>query len=413
MRQFFKTRRLTKPLVCLVLALCAALYAELSLNDTPEHFQYLWAASAQAVPAADSAKTVAPNATLSAARLSMETVREALQGACEPTTLYAVAEGATVSVAEDENVTGATPAVARLEALGDDAFALKRFTLYVGRLIYPDELRDGNRVCMLDEQLAVALFKYAEPLDRRVMVGTQEYRVVGVLRASKRVGDEQEYSLYLPYRAVEKGDVRMNALCIETAPIEGAGGWAAFTSAMNALNVGGTAISLTKERMNAAMPLRLLLCAMGFLIVILLLRWLGRRSAAFYRRTKDRLRGEYAYRLLPWMSGQGLLLALGYALCAFGFAQVFMRLVDPVYTFPEWVPAVLVEPNDIATAFWNVWQSMAKLVEYRSPELIRIRFFREVMAWSCGAAALFAGLLTGRAVREPKEAPVEEKNEET
>ena len=67
--------------------------------------------------------------------------------------------------------------------------------------------------------------------------------------------------------------------------------------------------------------------------------------------------------------------------------------MDPVFTFPEWVPAVLVEPADIQTAFWNVWQTPATVVEYRTPELLRLRFLREVMAWSCGAAALLIGSL--------------------
>ena len=89
------------------------------------------------------------------------------------------------------------------------------------------------------------------------------------------------------------------------------------------------------------------------------------------------------------------LLALGYLVCAAVLAWLFTRLVEPVYTFPEWVPAVLVEPKDIQTAFWNVWQTSATVVEYRTPELLRLRFLREVMAWSCGAAALLIGSLAG------------------
>ena len=81
--------------------------------------------------------------------------------------------------------------------------------------------------------------------------------------------------------------------------------------------------------------------------------------------------------------------------CAAALAWLFTRLVEPVYTFPEWVPAVLVEPKDIQTAFWNVWQTSATVVEYRTPELLRLRFLREVMAWSCGACALLIGSLTG------------------
>ena len=103
--------------------------------------------------------------------------------------------------------------------------------------------------------------------------------------------------------------------------------------------------------------------------------------------------------LVPGKNAGAFFLAQASALmgvaCAAALAWLFTRLVEPVYTFPEWVPAVLVEPKDIQTAFWNVWQTSATVVEYRTPELLRLRFLREVMAWSCGAAALLIGSLTG------------------
>src|SRR5699024_12556269 len=82
-------------------------------------------------------------------------------------------------------------------------------------------------------------------------------------------------------------------------------------------------------------------------------------------------------------------------ICLLSLHDALPILVEPVYTFPEWVPAVLVEPKDIQTAFWNVWQTSATVVEYRTPELLRLRFLREVMAWSCGAVALLLGSLAG------------------
>ena len=73
-----------------------------------------------------------------------------------------------------------------------------------------------------------------------------------------------------------------------------------------------------------------------------------------------------------------------------------MLLVAPVYTFPEWIPKVLVEPNDIATAFWDVWQSQAVLMELRSPELLQARFYQVLMGWACGALVLAGGMLAAR-----------------
>ena len=48
---------------------------------------------------------------------------------------------------------------------------------------------------------------------------------------------------------------------------------------------------------------------------------------------------------------------------------------------------MLVEPNDISAAFWAVWQNQAALIELRSPELIRIRYFGMLTGWASAAAA--------------------------
>ena len=109
-----------------------------------------------------------------------------------------------------------------------------------------------------------------------------------------------------------------------------------------------------------------------------------------------RLMDAYALRLTWWLGWRMALLLVGYAVCAWALAQAFMGFVAPVYTFPEWVPKVLVEPADISAAFWNVWQSQAAVRELRTPELLRLRFMREVCAWATGALALWLGMLWGR-----------------
>ena len=75
-------------------------------------------------------------------------------------------------------------------------------------------------------------------------------------------------------------------------------------------------------------------------------------------------------------------------------AGLFVVLIQPVFTFPEWVPAVLVEPQDIAAAFWNVWQDTATVMELRTPEVLRSRFFSRLMGWACGFGALALGCVS-------------------
>lgn len=405
MQAFMKRYRLWAPCVLGLLSLALALYALFSLAAVSGHYQYLWPAPAPVAVSGGNnagtgdsagsdtgkdAKTV--NTGLREARQGMEALNEQLEGACEGTTLFAVADGASV-IAKMDNATAIT---ARVEAIDDGAYQLKPITLKSGRLIYSDELITGEHVAMVDEKLAVALFNYAEPTDRVLLLGDEKYRIVGIVNDAKRVGDHQEYTLYVPYRAVEKTSQVMDALCVETSPIRGAGGWSAFETATASLSTRGTAISLPKEAMNAALPLRVLVCLFGMMAVLFAIRALSVQSMALYRGYRTRLQEQYAVRLLPWLAWRAVLLGLGYAACAVVFAQVFMVLVEPVYTFPEWIPTVLVEPKDISTAFWNVWQKQASLFELRSPELQRIRFFRSVMGWACGGLTLAGGMLAAR-----------------
>ena len=384
LKAFCKRRKGT--LVLLGIALAVLAFAWIKIRAVPGTFQHVYAAP-QPVAAEEGAQET--NGGLREARLKTRELETELEGACEDATLYALAQPAAVSVPD-----GGKSASARLVGVEESWFYLNSPVLLNGRLLYPDECIYGERVALVDEQLAVALFQYAEPLGEEIEVAGQRYRIVGVIKAGKRVGDQMDYSLYAPLRSLEETNVSLTALVYEARPVQGAGGWSAFQTAAQKLG-DGTTISLIKERMNAAMPMRMLFTLLGMALALWGVRWMNRRSARFAAAYHDRLQTQYAARLVGFAAGRLLLLALGYVACAAALAWLFTRLVEPVYTFPEWVPAVLVEPKDIQTAFWNVWQTSATVVEYRTPELLRLRFLREVMAWSCGAVALLLGSLAG------------------
>lgn len=401
MASWMKKKGLRAAGLVLVLALAASGLCLWKLGQVSSHVQCLWLPPAQQQKQGsgeDPASTpVFTNGGLRAEREKAQLLTEQLEGAVDHTALFAVASPAAITTSEGGS------AAARLEAIHQDVYALKTFTLISGRLFYPEELERGNRVILIDEQLAVALFQYAEPLERTVVIAEEEYRIVGILKGGKQVGDQQEYSLYVPFSAVEKSSLPLTALCFEASTIPGAGGWPAFTAAANAQLPGSTTINLNKEKANATMPLRLLGVVAGLLCLGALVGRLNRRLRAFGADYKSRLVNSYAGQLLPRLLGHGALFALAYAACAFALAQLFLLLVTPVYTFPEWVPAVLVEPRDIAAAFWNVWQGMAATVEVRSPQLLRIQFWARVMAWACGCAAGAAGVLWGKGRKAPGE----------
>ncbi len=387
LKQLWKRRRGS----LIGLALCAVVigYAYFSIQAVPASFQHLWAPPAQAAPS-EGASPV--NSGLREVRYQVSKLDTTLDGACEHGALYTVAQPVALSAAEGRS------AQTRLVGVEKEWLELYEPVLLSGRQLYPDECIYGARVAMLDEQLAVALFQYAEPLGEHVELAGQKYRIVGIVKAQKRVGDQMDHSLYVPLRALDRSSVTLTALVYEARPVAGAGGWPAFQAAAAQLGA-GTTISLVKERMNATMPLRLLLCLCGMAATLFLVRLMNRRTARFHARYRERLETEYASRLLGYAIGRAFLLFLGYAACAAVLALLFIQLVEPVYTFPEWVPAVLVEPKDIRTAFWNVWQTPATVLAYRTPQLLRLRFFHELMGWSCGAAALLLGSLWGFARR--------------
>ncbi|MEG2604655.1 MAG: ABC transporter permease [Clostridia bacterium] len=409
-------------LLLLLCAFCVLAYAFVQTEQVDAHFQRVFLPPEQVTKtgaqgaspdvtelggatSGDTGRTngaSVDNSGLRELRKSAKEITDTLAGACESCALYAVAQPASISVEDGESLS------ARLVGMEESYYGVRSFSLSVGRILYPEEFRNGTRVVILSEQLAVALFRYAEPLEREVLIAGEKYRVVGIDKRGKRMGDELNYAAYIPYQAMEKSNLELTTMVYEGIPVKGAGGWSAFQSAAARLGKTGTTISLSKESMNATMPARLLGIACGIALGLFLIGQLNQVFTRLMAQIRRRLVDTYAVKLLWWGLGRGLLLALGYAACALVLAQLFIWLVDPVYTFPEWVPAILVEPKDIQTAFWNVWQTPATAIELRTPELLRLRFYRELTGWASGVSALLIGALWGKVTHRAKKKRVAE-----
>ncbi len=354
-------------------------------------------ADSQADPAGAQSAAAQPNAKALALLNSLQTAAEDWTGIIERYALSGIAESATL--VGDTDVSKQ----ARLCALGPDALTLSPEYLRFGRLFYPEELENGSDGILLDEQLALALFRVAEPIGRTVTVSGVDFTVIGVLRHTKRVGDSADYAAYVPLAALWNQAVQLDALQVTARPISGAGARSAFTTSMQSWQAGGTLIDLRKESMGALLPLRVLLFFCGCVVLFDLLRLWKNRLRGFINDYRERLKLEYAARLMPRLLAGTLLLALSCCLLALGAAVLINYIVAPVYTFPEWVPTVLVEWDDITAAFWRVWQGAAGLTELRSPELIRLRYFAMVTAWSSAAAVVaLTGLWTRWRTRREK-----------
>lgn len=378
-------------LFLMVVLLALTGYAIYQVDQVGNTLQYIVPAPAPVYQSdnndGDDAKKIPPNQAIKDALKQLDATAESLQNIVSSYTLSGILEQSGLSG-------NASSTTARLNCLGPDAFSVSPEFLSSGRLFYPEELEEGKRVILLDEQLALTLFKISDSVGKKVNLFGYEYQVVGTIRHEKQVGDYKEFAAYIPLMQVVEESVQLDALMVTALPIPGTGAPVAFKVSMTEswIDGDGTLYDLGKEGVGATLWLRVLAFLTGAIFLLKGIGWLNQHVMAFIHKYQIRLKREYAVRLLPWLIGMCLLFALGYGLLA-GLAALLMNfIIEPVYTFPEWIPAVLVEWKDIQTAFWNVWQSSAMLKELRTPEILRLRFLGFVIQWC--AALMGAAMIT-------------------
>ena len=376
------------------------LFAQWQIHLVGDHLQYLIPAPAPMTDAGgDDANPPPPNRRLTELQESLGSVTEEWQDIMVCWTLTGIMDQASLTGS-------AGSASGRLTLMSENGLTVHPLYLRSGRQFQPDEIKNGDKVILLDEQLALELFRVSEPIDREVQLGSATYRVIGIVRHTKRVGDLQEYGAYIPLSSVIDQSLALDALMVEAEPLKGVGASVAFSNVMAVWQPGGTVIDLGKEGMAAGLWLRVLLFLIAMTAVLRLIRWLNHRVGYYARRYRAQLQVRYAVRLMPELIGVILLFALGYGAAALLTAAAMNYIIQPVYTFTEWIPAVMVEWEDIAAAFWKVWQTPATLRELRTPELLRLRWLT-LMTQGCAAGAGVLLVLRYARVRTAHEATVE------
>lgn len=363
----------------LLAAFAAALaFGAYSVSQVGNHLQYLIAPPHKLQMSGGEETPVKPNEPVAQWYAALKDVAEEWDSTMEAWTLGGVMENASLS-AEGGGTQG------RVTVMGENGTTLHPLQLRFGRNFFPEELRNGAHVIILDEQAALALFRISDPIDRKVTVQGVEYRVIGVARHRKQVGDLTDYGAYIPLMSVIDQDITLDALQVEAAPRTGVGASVSFSTVCGTWQQGGTVIDLGKEGMAATLWLRVLLCLAGATALLRLIGWLNGQVRSYAKQYSQQLQVRYALSLMPQLAGMILLFCLGYGGAAALAAALMNVIIQPVYTFPEWIPAVLVEWEDIAAAFWKVWQTSATLREMRSPEILRLRYFT-LLIQGCSAA---------------------------
>lgn len=267
---------------------------------------------------------------------------------------------------------------AELTALYGDLHALPADVLISGRQIYQEEIEDGKAVAVLDEALAIALFRQGDPVGMTFTMFDIDFTVVGVVRHSRALGERAASGLRVPMKAFsEQPDWEL--LTAQLVPGGGSGTRNGLGASLRGFRPGGQVNDLVKEKYRTLLPIRFLLCFLGFALALAGLKLAGRGTSALVADLRRRLESSYAARLLPRFLLAGVLIALMYALGVLVMIYAFTQLLAPVYVFPEWVPAILVEPREIIKTFWDNRSQVSGLVSLRSKELLTLQACRAML----------------------------------
>ncbi len=314
---------------------------------------------------------------------NLKTLSEDWTGIIKSFAITTQNEDAALNTKDDRSAT------AHLTGLYGSPDALKHQALIAGRLLYPEELIDGDNVIVLDEQLAIKLFRIGDPLERVVILDGVEYRVIGIVRHSRAVGDSTEYGAYVPLMSLDKTRFQTATVTVSARGVPGAGAQAMFKTQMESWKSGGMLYVLAKEQYRAMLPLRILAALIACVLLYNVFQWLKKFSLWMYHDYQERLSHRFAAQMVPRAAmyiGLGIVL---YALLIGACYLLFLFIIDPVYMFPEWIPAVLVEWTDINATFWQNRTDATHIIALRSPEVMTLSFWQGIISALCiGMGAL-------------------------
>ena len=269
-----------------------------------------------------------------------------------------------------------------------------------GRWMDSGELKHGARVAVLDENLAFALFGSEGAEGKEIEIENARYAVIGTVRHRRGVGEADEFAAYIPLAAAADAGIQLDIVTMHALSAVSSGLDQSFAEAMRSAWGAGEMHNLRKERMGALLLTRLLVFAFGMAILFRLLRrfnglvrrWRAQMAALRARSYARRWLGPALLRVLGGLLGGALMLAAAYALLSF--------VIEPVYTFTEWVPESLVSLSALRAVFWDRTASAARLLILRTPESVRIAFWGTLAR--AGGVALLLGLALGRRITKQK-----------
>ena len=280
--------------------------------------------------------------------------------------------------------------------------------LCAGRRIDAGEMRRGERVIMLDAELAFALFGQEIPEKPVVKLAEREYTVVGIFRYRWTPGTACDHTVYIPLRSIltEGEDDAMtleapkpDVMLYSALPVANTGARTLFESRMKtSWKEGGSFWSLGKEAMRRTIVLRIIALVLGTTLLARMLSGMGRLARRQLERYRQRLRAAYFVRTLPALIGMLLSWLLAYGAILAGFWLLLSFVSAPVYVFTEWVPDNFVSWSSLYRVFRTLTRSAAVSVKTGTPGLRAVEFYGGFVRWGVILVLLGAAvaLVTGR-----------------
>ena len=280
-----------------------------------------------------------------------------------------------------------------LYAVGAGYFDVIHEQLLQGRLISETDVRRADRVIVLTDAAALALFPGEDPEGRSVTLGGAQYEVAGVIRGGRRIGETDEHVAYIPITAAGEAKLSMQTVELLAKGVDEIGSSILMRDTLRAWRPGGSFYTVSKLKLGAAMPLRWLALIVGGMFLLALLKRLNALTWGRVCHFAQELRLRYAIRLLPAMIANGALCLLGYAALAGATFLLARFSIAPLLVFTEWVPEVIVELSSLTSRFWALNASNAAAVRYVSRSVCAVELGQGLLHWGLLA------VLLGEAVR--------------
>ena len=277
---------------------------------------------------------------------------------------------------------------ATVYAVGAGYFDAAYERLMQGRYVSETDVRQAERVIVLDSGSALTLFPGADPVGQKVLLGGVLCEVAGVIRGGQRIGEADAHIAYIPITMADAQSLPVQTVAFLARGKSEIGSAILMRDTLSAREAGGSFYSLSKLKLGAVMPLRWLALIAGILLLLALLRRLNARAWSCVCRFAQELRLRYAYSLLPAMIAHALVYLLAYA-ALLGAAFLLMRFsIAPLLVFTEWVPEVVVELSSLTSRFWSLNAQNAVAARYVSREVCAIELGQGLLRWGLMAALL-------------------------